>query len=158
MHPGPGMEGWRTGTGRQQDTHWGSGMQVAKGSWRCQIRIYRIVTILLLLMRLGSPSLPFANLDHPTASPQPRINPRALAKVRVGQGHSSAKQDVALNVLLQPKNYPEASPVQEQPFAALGASTVALSQLQKLPDINIHGDVKKTLGTSRLVSSQYLQI
>lgn len=46
-----------------------------------------IVMILPLPMRLSPPSLPFTDLDHPTAFPQPSIKPRALAKFWVEQGH-----------------------------------------------------------------------
>lgn len=51
------------------------------------MRIYMIVTILPLHVRLSSLPLPFTDLHHPMVFPQTRINPRALAKDRVEQSH-----------------------------------------------------------------------
>lgn len=48
--------------------------------------------ILPLPMRLSPPSLPFADLDHLPAFPQPSINPRALAKFWVEQGHRAQQR------------------------------------------------------------------
>lgn len=46
-----------------------------------------IVTILPLPTRLSPLPLPFTDLHQPMVFPQTSINPRALAKFRVEQGH-----------------------------------------------------------------------
>lgn len=140
---------WRWGGRRQQDTRLGLGDAGSRGkrSWRYGIRIYRIVMILPLPTRLCPPSLPFADLDHPMAFPQPSINPRALAKFWVEQGYC-AQQGKMLPFIRyhSPKTTLKHHQFGNSHLPCSPQARWPASWLQKHPDINVQGDVEENPG------------
>ena len=103
--------------------------------------------ILPLPMRLSPPSLPFTDLDHPMAFLQPGINPRALVKFWVEQGHR-ARQRKLLPLLCyhSPKTTLKHHQFGNSRLPCSAQAQRPVSRLQKHPDINIQGDVEENPG------------
>lgn len=97
--------------------------------------------ILPLPMRFSPPSLPFADLDHPMAFPQPSINPRALAKFWVEQGKM-----LPFIRYHSPKTTLKHHQFGNSHLPCSPQARWPASWLQKHPDINIQGDVEENPG------------